>query len=160
MALLLCGPVLLGDMPASGATSGGVAGVHGDHFPAGSFSLADEDREEHPHPAAAVERLNPAFDAAPLGRNAPAWSGSDLGAGGLAPVADPDVLVRDEVVLTHQRESGLVYVVEPLAAHLPCSAATLSTARRWFPARWSWRTRGNRPRVCCAAASFATAVRP
>ena len=58
MELLLCGPVLLGGVPAFGALAGGIAGVHGHHFPPGTLSLCVQDREEHPPPGI-VDRLRP-----------------------------------------------------------------------------------------------------
>lgn len=79
--LLLGGPVLLRGEPAFGTPPGGVAGVHSDHIPAGTLSLARQNRQEHPQPASATERFSPAWAAAPLGRNTPAWSRSGFGAG-------------------------------------------------------------------------------
>src|SRR5207248_598380 len=51
--LFLCEPVLPDGVPAFGAGAGGVAGVDGDHFPSGAFSLGVQDRQEHPIAAVA-----------------------------------------------------------------------------------------------------------
>jgi hypothetical protein len=103
-------------VPAPGTAPGGVAGVYCHHHPSGAFSLGVQDRQETPLPRVADRLVQ-----AGLGRRPVRFPGAITGGARFGPpghVRDLEVFADNHVVSPHQRERGLVRVVNPAPAHL------------------------------------------
>ena len=108
-------PVLRCHVPAFGTRAGGVAGVHCDQLTTSLFRFAGKHAQEHP-PA----RVEDGAIEAGLDRCAVRQVSAEIvgpGSWGPGHILDPECLVNDEVIAANQRQSGLVSVVETLAAH-------------------------------------------